>query len=41
MMMEEDESNTSRQDDTFQDEDKVPPSTVREDKLLENFLFFL
>ena len=40
MMMEEDDSNTMRQDDTYQDKDIVLLSIVRKDKLLEIFLVF-
>ena len=38
MMMEDDDSNTMRQDDTYQDKDIVLLSIVRKDKLLEIFL---
>ena len=38
MMMEDDDSNTMRQDDTSQDKDMVLLSKVRKDKLLEMML---
>ena len=38
MMMEDDDSNTMRQDDTYQDKDIVLLSIVRKDKLLEIFI---
>ena len=38
MMMEDDDSNTMRQDDTSQDKDIVLLSIVRKDKLIEILL---